>query len=182
MHIQSQNRDINRMGRDCIIEAGYGTIPYQVFDGKTYYLYKGERYFSKGCTRLHTEVWQFFNGKIPKGYHIHHIDGNQQNNDISNLECIEASKHLSQHMSSRDKEELRARMDYARKFANKWHGTEAGLDFHRKIAKMAWDKAEYKKYNCHQCGKEYTSRTAGITKYCHQNCKARALRARRKIS
>ena len=30
---------------------------------------------------------------IPKGYHVHHKDGNRQNNVVSNLEIIHPSKH-----------------------------------------------------------------------------------------
>ena len=33
----------------------------------------------------------------PKKYHIHHKDGNHYNNDITNLECLEAIEHLKKH-------------------------------------------------------------------------------------
>jgi hypothetical protein len=35
--------------------------------------------------------------KIPKGYHIHHIDGNHNNNEISNLEMLTANEHAQKH-------------------------------------------------------------------------------------
>ena len=46
---------------------------------------------------LHRVVWEHFNGTIPEYYHVHHIDKNKDNNDISNLELIECHAHLSEH-------------------------------------------------------------------------------------
>ena len=42
-------------------------------------------------TRIHTLVAEHFIGEIPKGYHVHHIDGNKQNNKVTNLSIISAS-------------------------------------------------------------------------------------------
>jgi hypothetical protein len=46
---------------------------------------------------LHRLIWEDINSPIPEGYHIHHIDGNKINNDLSNLKLIEISEHLSLH-------------------------------------------------------------------------------------
>jgi len=43
----------------------------------------------------HRYVWELFNGPIKPGFEIHHIDGNQQNNLIENLECVHESEHHS---------------------------------------------------------------------------------------
>ena len=43
--------------------------------------------------RIHVLVAEHFIGKIPKGYHVHHKDGNKQNNVVTNLEIIHPSKH-----------------------------------------------------------------------------------------
>lgn len=37
--------------------------------------------------RVHRVIWEMFNGPIPKGYVIDHLDGNPHNNKISNLAC-----------------------------------------------------------------------------------------------
>jgi sugar lactone lactonase YvrE len=44
--------------------------------------------------RLHRYVWEFYNGKIPEGYQIHHKDKDKSNNDISNLELMPFSAHV----------------------------------------------------------------------------------------
>lgn len=38
--------------------------------------------------RVHRVVWETFIGEIPDGYEIDHIDGNKQNNALSNLRCV----------------------------------------------------------------------------------------------
>lgn len=48
---------------------------------------------------LHRLAWEKHHGKVPKGYHIHHKDGNKTNNDINNLQLISASEHIKLHMS-----------------------------------------------------------------------------------
>jgi hypothetical protein len=39
------------------------------------------------------KIYENHYGKIPNGYHIHHIDGNPFNNDISNIQKHIFSKH-----------------------------------------------------------------------------------------
>lgn len=41
-------------------------------------------------------------GPIPKGYHIHHIDGNHENNDPNNLACVTAQEHFDAHWKMGD--------------------------------------------------------------------------------
>lgn len=51
---------------------------------------------------LHKLIWECVNGDIPKDengkpYHIHHIDGNKENNSIYNLEILSPSEHEKLH-------------------------------------------------------------------------------------
>lgn len=50
-------------------------------------------YGKRRCCRIHVLVAEAFIGIIPKGYHVHHIDDNKQNNNINNLEVIHPKKH-----------------------------------------------------------------------------------------
>jgi len=44
------------------------------------------------------KIWEEYNNqKIPKGYHIHHIDGNKDNNDPENLQCVSPEDHFMIH-------------------------------------------------------------------------------------
>lgn len=43
--------------------------------------------------RIHQLVAETFIGEIPKGYHVHHKDGNKQNNKVTNLEIIHPKQH-----------------------------------------------------------------------------------------
>lgn len=45
----------------------------------------------------HRVVWEEKNGVIPKGYQLHHKDGNKENNRISNLECLSRAEHRAIH-------------------------------------------------------------------------------------
>lgn len=56
-------------------------------------------------TRIHRLVYDTFVGYIPKGkrYHIHHKDGNKQNNTLENLELIECRNHHIAHIKKNPK-------------------------------------------------------------------------------
>ena len=46
----------------------------------------------------HRLIWErFHQRKIPKGYHVHHIDGNPSNNCIMNLCILPAREHVRLH-------------------------------------------------------------------------------------
>lgn len=47
----------------------------------------------KRYVRIHTLVAEHFIGERPKGFHVHHKDGNKQNNKVGNLEYISTKDH-----------------------------------------------------------------------------------------
>lgn len=54
---------------------------------------------------VYRNVWIKHCGPIPAGYHIHHIDGNPWNNDISNLMCVSPMEHYEIHKNRGDEKE-----------------------------------------------------------------------------
>jgi hypothetical protein len=51
---------------------------------------------------LHNYNWEKVNGKIPKGYELHHIDLNKLNNDVSNLQLVTPKEHTEIHSKLRN--------------------------------------------------------------------------------
>jgi hypothetical protein len=67
--------------------------------GRTWRRNRGGYLTTKANTiLLHRVVWCFANGlPIPRGYVVHHVDGDRDNNAPSNLEAISAREHSATH-------------------------------------------------------------------------------------
>ena len=149
----------------------------QEFLGVRYYLC-GFYYQRKG-RRLHRAVWEHHNGPIPAGSHVHHRDGDRSNNGIDNLELMDGRAHVAHHGRLNPGELSQS----ARDAASRWHKSLVGREWHkahwhRSISKVVADRVAK---SCEVCGKSYeTSRIRERqSRFCHQNCKAVALRRRR---
>jgi predicted nucleic acid-binding Zn ribbon protein len=148
------------------------------FNNKVYKLYPGENYYSRGTKRLHRIVWEYYNGVIQDGYHVHHKDGNKLNNDINNLECLPMEKHISEHSKQyhkQNKDVVIEHLDNIRKLTKEWHGSEEGYKWHSENGKRCWENKEVVIRQCEQCGKEYSTKTHH-QKYCSNTCKSTARR------
>lgn len=127
----------------------------QEFNGERFYLCG--RYFQHKGKRLHVAVWRYYNGEIPKGYHVHHKDGNRAHNDIDNLELMLSNMHMSMHSSAREEYNKR-HIEDIRVLASEWHGSEAGRAWHSVHAKETWAHMGEHEYVCSSCGKTFMTR------------------------
>ena len=102
--------------------------------------------------RLHVYVWEKEYGKVPKGYHVHHLDGNKKNNELDNLELLSKRRHAEIHGRELSDEERQRRRERIIKIgvpaAKAWHGTKDGFEWHSKHAKETMSKREPIKYIC----------------------------------
>lgn len=57
--------------------------------------YRRLRTTSSKCYSIHRLVWEAFNGPIPHGMVIDHIDGNRENNNLNNLRLVSQSENMS---------------------------------------------------------------------------------------
>lgn len=134
--------------------------------------------------RLHIYVWEKYNGAIPEGYHVHHIDHDTDNNEIENLKLMEKYEHLRYHASLQDKALTRNNLkEHAIPEAIKWHKSKEGLEWHKKQYENTKDVL-YKKVivKCIVCGKEKEMiDKGGRNKYCSDKCKEKGRKPRPKV-
>ena len=127
--------------------------------------------------RMHRYVWEYYNGDIPKGFQIHHIDHDKSNNDISNLEMISKTNHMKLHSNEHVHEHYNEMIEnlkkYARPKANEWHGSEKGIEWHKQHYEEMKEKLyTEREFTCKQCGKKFIS-TYISPKFCSNNCKSK---------
>src|ERR1035437_906524 len=96
----------------------------QEFDGIRYYLCG--RYFQRKGVRLHIKVWEYHNGPVPDGRHVHHADDDRSNNDAGNLECLTVLEHLGDRHGAESGARGLPSIAKAGQAARAWHGTEEG--------------------------------------------------------
>ena len=164
--------------------------PKIVFKGLNYYrdprtgYYYHTDYEKKTKRLFHRDKWEVKAGiKIPEGFVVHHIDHNKENNRFDNLQVMARADHQRHHSlegewvgSKENLEQLRA----AGEKAAEWHRSDEGRAWHSKNSKQAWLKREQHELDCTVCGRKYLTPYPTRSKFCHLNCKATALRRRRK--
>lgn len=122
---------------------------------------------------MHRYVWEYYNGKIPDDCEIHHIDGNKDNNDISNLQCVTVGEHREIHnrlLTDEQREWKRNNMNtVVHAKAIEWHKSEEGRQWHSKHAKKCAENWKPVNNICIQCGKEFVSKPKS-KKFCSGAC------------
>lgn len=138
-------------------------------------------YISKGGRkiRLHRYIWEKYNGVIPRGYHIHHIDKNKFNNNIENLALLSPTEHEKLHETLRTENEILKRRKnlekYVRPKAREWHGSDDGREWHKKHGVNVAEKLRSIRIEkvCKCCGKQFFDNGFNRADFCGNNCKSR---------
>ncbi len=133
--------------------------------------------------RAHRWVWTFHYGTPPKGYHVHHKNEDKSDNRIENLDLLSAQKHYYHHLDKSPEKLQKAKenCERIRHLTKEWHASEEGLAWHKAHGILTWIDRKPIEICCLQCGKKVETKTYH-QKFCHQNCKAKHLRHRRKLN
>src|SRR3990167_11205396 len=149
----------------------FNGVKYHLIGTRRYYLsYKTRTSDRKGAKGLHVAIWELYHKRqCPKGYHIHHKDGDTFNNDIENLECIQAEKHRKMPKNV-DREKMLYNLDKIRPLTKKWHASPEGLQWHSENSKKAWKNRVPENAICIQCNGGYTTFFKYRSKFCSPKC------------
>jgi hypothetical protein len=142
------------------------------YNGKIYRRYPESKrtsdrlYFKRSVTGgtifLHRQAWIDKHGEIPEGFHIHHIDGNTRNNDVSNLECISPTEHSAKHPFNEERLISQAKhLSRIRHLTKEWHSSDEGIQKHREVGGLAYKNFNPTPKPCTQCGIVFTLRHWG---------------------
>jgi group I intron endonuclease len=83
----------------------------------------------------------------------------------------ETKQKLSELAKQRDN------IGHARKYADVWHGSSAGREWHRKHGRAVWATQQPVTRTCQYCGSTFDTKTHRTNvKYCSNNCKSAARR------
>lgn len=146
---------------------------YQWFNGQRYAKQENGYYRQSHKTFIHRDIWEFYNGKIPRGYLIHHKDFNPANNDISNLILLTYSEHKKLHTSETEPKKFIC--DYCGKEFESQYNTTKKHRFCSNRCKANW----YYKNNretriCAECGKKFDVYKNKKFQYCSRKCSYKA--------
>lgn len=132
---------------------------HQCFLGEIYAERANGGHYASNNT-LHRVVWAYHNGEIPDGYHIHHVDRNTANNDISNLQCLPAAEHRQIHATNQRYEKTCAIC--GEKFLSKVKSA-------RYCSSSCAHKSTTYEKSCKHCGKKFTT-THKEAEFCSTLC------------
>lgn len=170
---------IQRMNK---IEGSLSTISgkIQEFEGVRYYLIPSGYYRANsrlGGARIHRVVWEHYNGPIPEGYVVHHIDGDKTNNDISNLAIMDDGQHKRLHQGT--PEAIERKRFYASRMVE-WNRSDEGRRRSSERAKQTRRRDPIKTYICRECGEAFQAKAPAGAFFCSPKCRMRDMRRRKR--
>ena len=134
---------------------------------------------------MHKYVWEYYNSTIPKGYEVHHIDLNRDNNNIENLQLLTIKEHKDLHSAlNKSNEETvkkwKGNLKLAIDKAKEWHKSEVGKRWHSEHARnIDYSKINYGERTCIVCGTTYLAKNTK-QRFCSQACKSKFYRLNKK--
>lgn len=131
---------------------------------------------------LHRVLWEEAHGGIASGEHIHHLDGNPANNELSNLVSISASEHMRLHQLQRFaespelKQQTTQNMRSNQHKVREWRESEVGKAKLREICtNNARNRCNNKPTLCLACGSTFLAYSTQA-KYCGDSCRKQAFK------
>lgn len=161
-------------------EVEFCGITYRLMGGKRrYYLSQSRsnegRRNAKG---LHVAIWEHHSGRVvPADHEIHHVNGDTFDCRPENLECLPRSVHRSLPKSI-DMERVQQNLERIRPLASEWHGSEAGIEWHRMHAYRSikkpgaakpFSKKPWRTGSCEWCGSAFQAKSERKT-LCSNRC------------
>lgn len=134
---------------------------------------KGGHYFK--IILLHRAIWTYYYGEIPAGYDVHHIDGDKDNNDISNLTIMTKSDHLRLHAHLRKNPSVIPRVKKTFKCivcGKEYERIDNGRNLY--CSKRCADQHNREQLSetrkCLFCGKEFNAYKYSDDRFCSRQC------------
>ena len=143
-----------------------------IFERKEYRKHKNGYYCRTEQYLLHRVIWEAMHGPIPEGHSIHHKDGNKENNEPANLECITQSDHAKRHWEE-DYDNWKAKVCENIKQAHIWRGTKEGRASASKHHKRLWENPKEYTRKCEECGQEFSTLSRKPNRWCSTLCHSR---------
>jgi hypothetical protein len=160
--------------------------PIQEFNGRRFYRRPGPSGYYRsdpkfGGKYMHRVVWEFHNGPIPFGHHIHHLDGDPANNAIENLVAMDAETHAIHHWQN-DGPKPQCCAGFLATVRLKAAEAKRRPEYRRRASEAAKRDAasrEPEQHNCVWCDKPYWVKRGYRKKgYCSMSCQGMARNAR----
>lgn len=130
--------------------------------------YRDKNGYFKSNAAIHQLVCVYFNGEIPEGYEIHHIDSNKSNNEPENLLCLSKAEHTALHAT------FPVTKEYTCLYCGKTfvHENAGGIHkFCSRSCRSAWNYRNVQEERvCVICGEKFMAPKYKSKKCCSSRC------------
>lgn len=149
------------------------------FDGTKFYRYPDSPkrthrvYYQNQGRILHREIWKKANGPIPRGYEVHHKDGNPLNNAVENLEAIPRPTHKA--ISAHSRRYVEFPCSWCGDIFVKQSNLQGDNHFCSTACKQKWryhNNADMREKTCEGCGTVFSVYISNFyrQKFCSRSC------------